>query len=905
MKLTRRAFAELAPMVVLTALFIAAPFHTAMAQVAPPLGTTQSFAVLGGASVVNTGSTVIIGDVGVDPGTVITGFPPGTETGGTIHQTDAVAGQAQIANTAAYLNLAGQTPVTESLTGTDLGGLTLVPGVYSFSTSAQLTGMLTLDAGGNSAAVWVFQIGSTLTTASSSSVVLINGAAPCNVFWQVGSSATLGSTTNFVGNVFALTSITLITGATVEGRLLAQTGTVTMDSNTVSISACGATTGAPGPPTLSKAFSPATINAGGTSTLTITLSNPNTTAASLSAPFTDTLPSGVVVSGSASTTCTGGALTATAGSSAVTLTGGSIPVNGSCVLTVDVAAASGGSYINSLAIGALVTSNGSSAAPAVATLTVNAPALVAPTLGKAFSPSTISMGGSSTLTITLSNVGTTPATLTAPLTDTLPSGVAVAGSASTTCVGGTVSTTGGTTATPSVVNRQPLTRQPSMRAVAFRIPAKTLAWLTVGTSTVTLTGGTVPAGGSCTVTVPVTAPVAGSYFNALAAGALQTSNGNNAAPAVATLTVIPVIPPTLSKSFSPATILAGGSSTLTITLNNPNNAIATLTAPLTDTLPGGVVVAGSISSTCIAPPPTVNTQQLTRQPRIETVAFRIPAKVRAWLTTGTSTVSMTGGSIPAASSCTVTVPVTAPVAGSYTNTLPVGALQTNLGSNTITGAATLAVGTITANVTPGTSATIAAGSSANFTLSLASTNGVSGLVSFGCAGIAATLNCTFNPSQATVPASGPVTTMLTVAVNAKPSSASVPNGPPDFWPNPSALHMVLTALFFLMVPVITVYCRKDVNLAVLTRWLPALALVPVLAIGLVSCGGRTTGSAGSSSTTGTSSGTSVGSGSSSGSGGTSGGAAGGDSSPVTTQFTVQAQSGSVTVDLSTLTVTVP
>jgi len=269
---------------------------------------------------------------------------------------------------------------------------------------------------------------------------------------------------------------------------------------------------------------------------------------------------------------------------------------------------------------------------------------------------------------------------------------------------------------------------------------------------------------------------------------------------------------------------------------------------------------------------------------------------------------MAGGSIPAASSCTVTVPVSAPVAGSYTNTLPVGALQTNLGSNTITGAATLVVGTITANVTPGASATIAVGSSANFTLSVASTNGVSGLVSFGCAGIAATLNCTFNPSQATVPASGPVMTTLTVAVNAKPISALVHVGPPEFWPNPSALHMVLAALFFLMIPVITAYRRKDVNLAVLARCLPALALVLVLAIGLVSCGGGTatrSASVSGGSTAGSSGGTDAGSGNSSGSGGTSGGTVGGDSNPVTTQFTVQAQSGSVAVDLSTLTVTVP
>src|SRR4029077_7825213 len=146
---------------------------------------------------VNTGSTVIVGDLGGSRGTVISGFPLEAETGGTLHQTDAGAPQAQSDPTAAYLNLAGQTPVTRSLTGPGLGGLTLVPGVYSFSTSAQLTGALTLDGQGNSAAVWVFQIGSTLTTASGSSVVLMNGANPCNVFWQVGSSATLGSTTNF------------------------------------------------------------------------------------------------------------------------------------------------------------------------------------------------------------------------------------------------------------------------------------------------------------------------------------------------------------------------------------------------------------------------------------------------------------------------------------------------------------------------------------------------------------------------------------------------------------------------------------------------------------------------------------------------------------------------------------
>src|SRR5579864_6749946 len=236
----------------------------AWAQSAPPLGSAQGFAVLSASTVTNTGPTVITGDLGVSPGTAVTGFPPGTVAGGTIHKTDAVADQAQSDNTAAYLNLAGQGPVTQDLTGKDLSGLTLVPGVYSFSSSAQLTGALTLDGQNKSNAVWVFKIGSTLTTGSSSSVVLINGANPCNVFWQVGSSATLGTTTSFVGNVFALTSITLITGATVQGRLLARNGSVTLDTNTVNITACGGTTGTTVPPTLSTAFSPATIAAGGT-----------------------------------------------------------------------------------------------------------------------------------------------------------------------------------------------------------------------------------------------------------------------------------------------------------------------------------------------------------------------------------------------------------------------------------------------------------------------------------------------------------------------------------------------------------------------------------------------------------------------------------------------------------------
>ena len=198
------------------------------------LGTAGSFAVLGGSTVTNTGASLVFGNLGVSPGLAVTGFPPGIVIPpATIHLGDAVAGQAETDLTTAYNSLAGLS-VNQNLTGQDLGGLVLDSGVYKFNSSAQLTGTVTLDAQGLANQFWVFQIGSTLTTASASVVNIINPGANEGVFWQVGSSATLGTTTAFEGNIVALTSITMNTGATIGcGRALARNGAVTLDDNTL------------------------------------------------------------------------------------------------------------------------------------------------------------------------------------------------------------------------------------------------------------------------------------------------------------------------------------------------------------------------------------------------------------------------------------------------------------------------------------------------------------------------------------------------------------------------------------------------------------------------------------------------------------------------------------------------
>jgi hypothetical protein len=209
---------------------------SAATPAAVPLGTAANFAVLAASTVTNTGPTTVNGDLGLSPGTSVTGFPPG-QVIGTTHVADAAALQAKNDLAAAYSDAAGR-PTTATVP-VELGGTTKAPGVYdSPAGTFGITGAVTLDGQGDPNAVFIFKAASTLITASASTVNLVNGARSCNVFWQVGSSATLGTNSTLRGNVLALASITVTTGVTVDGRTLARTAAVTLDTNAITRPSC-------------------------------------------------------------------------------------------------------------------------------------------------------------------------------------------------------------------------------------------------------------------------------------------------------------------------------------------------------------------------------------------------------------------------------------------------------------------------------------------------------------------------------------------------------------------------------------------------------------------------------------------------------------------------------------------
>jgi len=361
---------------------------TVLPAAAQSLGAASSFAVEGFAGVTAAGAagTVVAGDVGSSPSASITGFPPALVTPPFgLHPNDAAAIAAQAADVALFTSL-GAGACSDNL-GAQLNGANIGPGIHCFSSTADLAALGTMTLSG--AGTYIFRVPTGLTANVGSTVVLA-GVDPCTVFWQVGSAATLNGV-NFPGNVVAQAGVTLGVGSSLTGRALATAGPVTLSGGNT-VGGCSAAAVGAVAPTLTKSFSPNSIVAGATSTLTITLLNPNAGAATLTAPFVDTLPSGVVVAAvpKASTTSTGtGAVVAAAGGSTVTLpVTRSIPggTPGSCTVTVAVTGSTLGASTNVIAAGALQTSNGTNALAAQATLTITSavvvPAQQIPTLSE-------------------------------------------------------------------------------------------------------------------------------------------------------------------------------------------------------------------------------------------------------------------------------------------------------------------------------------------------------------------------------------------------------------------------------------------------------------------------------------------------------------------------------------------
>lgn len=477
-------------------------------------------------------------------------------------------------------------------------------------------------------------------------------------------------------------------------------------------------------PTLAKSFSPSTIAVNGLSTLTLSLGNPNATPQTLAANLVDNLPSGVViaaaptVSGSCDTT----QVQASPGGTSVTYATNATVPSGGCTITVAVTSASAGSYTNTIAAGALQTTDGG-ASPQAAVAGLVVQGSVPPTVQKSFTPNTINPGGTSVLTITLGNANASAATLTSAFVDTLPTNVIVA---SLPALGGSC----------------------TLGSVTAAAAGNTVSYAS---------GATLPAGG-CTITVNVTSSVPGGpYINTIASGALQTTLGNNVAGATANLFVNPAQPPSLSKSFSPTLIGVGGTTTLTLSFGNGNASATSLSSNLVDTLPANLVVAAV--------------------PNIRVSTGCTLASVVA--TAGASSISyQSGGAIPAGG-CTVSVDLSTSTAGSYTNTIAAGALQTGAGNSTVGTSASLTV-TQLPTVTKAFSPTrILAGSSATpstLTITLGNTNAQALTLSAALVDSLPSGVQVANPSGLTTTCPGAVSAAAGAAQLSYPAGASLPSG---------------------------------------------------------------------------------------------------------------------------------
>jgi uncharacterized repeat protein (TIGR01451 family) len=473
-------------------------------------------------------------------------------------------------------------------------------------------------------------------------------------------------------------------------------------------------------PTVNKLFTPSSIAAGGKSTLTVTLTNPNATAIT-GASVADNLPGGMVIASpaNATTTCAGGTVTGVPAGITLALTGGTIPANGSCAISADVTSSTPGTYVNTIPPGAVTSANAGANTVGSGTLTVTVS--TQPAISKSFSPGTVAINAASTLTITLTNFSATVLTA-ASFTDTFPT-------------------------SPGVMS---LFSIPPTSNCGGALTDGAGATLAVGSTSIKLAGGTIPASGVCTISVQVQGSVGGSYFNTVPIGGLTSSGGANAAAAAATLYIAS---PQITKSFSPTTVAAGAVSTMTISLTNVTNTSMTGLV-FTDNYPVGLVNnATAPTKTCSGAVTAAN---------------------------GSGSLALASTTLLAGASCTITKAVTAASAGSYTNTIGVGAVtSTSHGSNVVGTSASLNVGqpsiskvfsvatiplngTATLTITL-TNPTNVAMSGAAFTDTLPAGLTASGPAGGTCVGTKTAAGSTVSLSSGTIPAA-PTTCTVTATV---------------------------------------------------------------------------------------------------------------------------------------------
>jgi uncharacterized repeat protein (TIGR01451 family) len=668
-------------------------------------------------------ATTCGGTVTAAAGTGTVALSAGSLAGGasctiSVNVTSATAGS--------YLNTITAGALTDTQGATNAANATATLQVASPVTLAKA--FLPTSIASGAASVLGITINNTAAGAVALSGLALTDSLPAGVSIAATPNATTTCGAGTVSALAAGTSVALSNGSVGAGLScvisVSVTGTVAaVYTNTIAANAVTDTQGAsnataavaqltivPAAIAIAKAFAPASIAAGAASALTITIPNTASGAVALSAmALTDTLPANVFIAATpAATTTCGGSVAATAGGSSVALSGGSVAVNGSCTITVNVTGSIANAYTNMIAPGALsdaqTVSNGNTATAGL-TITAGAPGLT-----KAFLPATIASGGSSVLTITLTNTATGAVALTGvTVNDSLPSGITIAAvpNASTTCGAGTVTAAGGSVA---------------------------------------LASGTVAANASCTMSVNVTGTIAGAYSNTIPASALGDTQGlTNASAAVAGLTIVPAAL-TIAKAFSPVSIAAGGLSTLTITIpNTASGAVALGGIALTDTLPAGLTIAPapSAATSCGA----------------GTVAA----------TAGGTSVALAGGTLAANGSCTITVNVTGSIANPYTNTIAASALTDT--QNVTNGNSPTALLTITPAPTGLTKsfapASITSGGVSTLTITIPNTAG--GAVALSALALTDTL-----PVGVTIAATpGASTTCGAGAITASAGAASV------------------------------------------------------------------------------------------------------------------------------------